>query len=207
MLAGPVIGRLRNAVSHQLSNPTGAGGRVIAALMNRGNRKMNARAVDLLDVESGTRVLDLGFGGGLAIEMLLARGARVWGVERAGDMVAAAGSRFADEVAADRLTLLQGEVAALPLPDDSVDRVQTINTVYFWRDLAGPLAEIRRVLAPGGLLLIGIRDGSEMQSVSREVFTIRTPDEVIRSLEEAGFKDIRVQSPADQKVHYILSLT
>ncbi len=173
--------------------------------MNRGNRKMNTRAIELLGVRPGAHVLDLGFGGGLAIEMLLARGARVTGVERAADMVAAAKTRYAHEIASDRLSLLEGDVAALALPDASVDRVLTINTIYFWRDLPLALGEIHRVLAPGGAVLIGIRDGSEMKSVSREIFTIRPAAEIAQALGEAGFTDTRVESPSDHKVHYIVS--
>ena len=166
---------------------------------------MNMRAIELLDVGPDTRVLDLGFGGGLAIEMLLAGGARVTGVERASDMVAAAKTRHAAEIATDRLSILEGDVAALPLPDASVDRVLTINTIYFWRDLPPALGEIRRVLAPGGVVLIGIRDGSEMKTVSREIFTIRPAAEIAQALRDAGFSDTWVESPSDHKVHYIVS--
>ena len=77
-----MIGRLRGAISRQLSDPSGYGGRLVAVLMNRGNRDLNARAIDLLDVRSGTHVLDLGFGGGLTFPMLLGRGPTVTGVDR-----------------------------------------------------------------------------------------------------------------------------
>jgi arsenite methyltransferase len=110
-----VISRLRTAISRQLSQPSGAGGRVIASLMNRGNRDLNARAIELLDVESSSRVLDLGFGGGLTLEPLLARAASVTGVDRAQDMVDAANGRHADAVAGGRLTLRAGDVTQLPL--------------------------------------------------------------------------------------------
>ena len=200
-----MIGRLRQLVSRQLSHPAGAGGKLVARLMNRGNRKMNTRAIELLDVRPDARVLDLGFGGGLAIEMLLARGGHVTGVERATDMVAAARTRHAGEIAAERLSILEGDVAALPLPDASVDRVLTINTIYFWRDLPPALGEIRRVLAPDGVVVIGIRDGSEMKSVSREIFTVRPAAEIAQALGEAGFGDTRVESPSDHKVHYLVS--
>ena len=85
-----MIVRLRRAVSDQLSRPAGTFGSVVAALMNRGNRDLNARAIELLDVAANSRVLDLGFGGGLTFEPLLARGATVFGVDRAADMVEAA---------------------------------------------------------------------------------------------------------------------
>ena len=198
-----MIGRLRRAVSDQLSRPAGPLGRVVAALMNRGNRDLNARAIELLDVAANSRVLDLGFGGGLTLGPLLSRGATVFGVDRAADMVQAAGSRHRQAVAESRLILRTGEVQDLPMDDATVDRVLTVNTVYFWPDLAVALREVRRVLAPDGRLVIGIRDGSVMQQVSPEVFTLRSPDEIRSALEAAGFSEVRVRSAPDRKTHLI----
>jgi arsenite methyltransferase len=201
-----VIARARRAVSDQLSRPSGRLGRVVAALMNRGNRDLNARAIERLDVGSGARVLDLGFGGGLTFGPLLARGATVVGVDRAEDMVRAAADRHREAVAAGRLEVHAGEVEALPLGDGAVDRVLTVNTVYFWPDLSRALAEVHRVLAPGGRLVIGIRDGAVMQQVSPDVFTLRTPDELVAALGAAGFSGASVDSAADGATHLIAAV-
>jgi SAM-dependent methyltransferase len=198
-----VIGRVRAAISRQLSLPSGRAGRVVAALMNRGNRGLNDRAIALLDVRPGHRVLDLGFGGGLTFAPLLAAGATVVGVDRAADMVRAARGRHEDDVAAGRLALHAGDVLALPLEDASVDRVITVNTVYFWPDLPAALAEIRRVLAPSGRLVIGVRDGSVMRQVNLEVFTLRTPAELATALEDAGLAGVSVHSAPDGATHLI----
>lgn len=198
-----MIRRIRRTISDQLSRPAGPLGRVVARLMNRGNGALNARAIEVLDVTAGSRVLDLGFGGGLTFGPLLARGASVIGVDRAEDMVQAATARHEEDVVAGRLTVRTGEVDGLPLDDDAVDRVLTVNTVYFWPDLGPALSEVRRVLAPGGRLVIGIRDGSVMRQVSPEVFTLRTPDELRAALEAAGFSDVRVRSAEDRKTHLI----
>ena len=168
--------RLRRRLSDQLSRPSGLAGRVIAAGMNRGNRAFNARAIERLDVRPGSRVLDLGFGGGLTFAPLWERGATVVGVDRAKDMVERAADRHRADVDAGRLQLHAGEVQALPLEDGAVDRALTVNTVYFWPDLAPGLRELHRVLAPGGRVVIGIRDGSVMTRVDPAVFTLRPPD-------------------------------
>lgn len=198
-----MIARLRASVLRQLSHPRGRGGRVIAAAMNRGNRGLNARAIELLDVQPGSRVLDLGFGGGLTFAPLLERAASVTGVDRAEDMVAAAGVRHAEAVAAGRLHLHVGEVLDLPLEARSVDRVITVNTVYFWRDLPAALAELRRVLAPGGRLVVGIRDGSVMEQVTPDLFTLRTPDVLAQALTDAGFDAVQIVTAPDGKSHLL----
>ena len=198
-----MLSRLRRLLSDQLSRPSGLAGRVVAAGMNRGNRDFNARAIERLDVRAGTRVLDLGFGGGLTFKPLLERGATVVGVDRATDMVAAASARHRADVDAGRLTLHTGDVLALPLEDAAVDRVLTVNTVYFWRDLAPALREVHRVLAPGGRIVVGIRDGSVMERVDPAVFTLRRPEEIAAALETAGFSAVEVHTAPDGASHLV----
>lgn len=53
-----------------------------------------------------------------------------------------------------RCTIHQGDVAALPYPDRTLDYVTAFETVYFWPDLDAAFREIRRVLKPNGVLLI-----------------------------------------------------
>ena len=171
--------------------------------MNRGNRAFNARAIEALDVQPGTRVLDLGFGGGLTFGPLLECGATVVGVDRAEDMVAAAASRHRADVEAGRVAVHTGDVLALPLEDAAVDRILTVNTVYFWPDLAPAVRELHRVLAPGGRVVIGIRDGSVMEGVDPAVFTLRPPTEIATALEAAGFTAAKVDTAPDGTSHLI----
>ena len=198
-----MIARLRRLISNQLSRPSGLAGRVVAAGMNRGNRAFNARAIEALDVQPGTRVLDLGFGGGLTFGPLLERGATVVGVDRAEDMVAAAAARHRADVEAGRIAVHAGDVLALPLEDAAVDRVLTVNTVYFWPDLAPALRELHRVLAPGGRVVIGIRDGSVMERVDPAIFTLRPPQEIAAALEAAGFSPGEVHTAPEGTSHLV----
>jgi arsenite methyltransferase len=200
-----MISRVGAALSRQLSHPSGAGGRVVARVMNRGNRKLNDQAIARLDVQPGNRVLDLGFGGALTFAPLWERGATVVGIDRAADMVTAAQERFADAVAAGRLELHAADVGQLSLADGAVDRALTVNTVYFWSDLVAAFGEVRRVLAPGGRLVVAIRDMAVMQRLDAKVFTLRSPDELAAALRNAGFADAEVKTPPGGKTHLIVA--
>lgn len=118
-------------------------------------------------------------------------------------MVATATARHAEVVASGRLVLHVGDVLDLPLRDDAVDRIVTVNTVYFWRDLPAALAEVRRVLAPGGRLVVGIRDGSVMQQVTPDLFTLRTPADLAQALTAAGLGAARIDSAPDGRTHLL----
>ena len=198
------MGGFRTRLSKQLSNPSGRFGRIVAAGMNRGNREMNEHAIDLLGVEAGDHVLDIGFGGGKAVDTLLERGMRVTGVDPAGDMVEALAERYDGDPAADRLTVREGGVESLPLGDGEADAALTVNTVYFWSELLGPLTEVKRVLSPTGTLVIAIRDGAVMANVDREIFTIRSPETIAAAAESVGFA-ATVESPSDGKTHFVVA--
>ncbi|WP_042365233.1 methyltransferase domain-containing protein [Streptacidiphilus neutrinimicus] len=109
------------------------------------------RAVlDALDIQPGHVVLDLGCGPGTDLGAL-ARAASpagmVLGIDSDPQMTRQAMTRTADLPHVDVLT---ADVHALPLSPCSADRVRTDRTLQHVADVPGVLAEVRRVLRPGG---------------------------------------------------------
>lgn len=95
-------------------------------------------------------VLDVATGTGAVAERLLARGARVSGVDQSPSMLAAARARLDDHDG--RLRLVEAEAERLPFADASFD---ALTVTYLWRyvdDPAAVLRELTRVLRPGGVL-------------------------------------------------------
>jgi len=194
---------LWNRISRQLSSPQGLGGRIIAMGMNRGNEGITANAIEQLGLVPNQRVLEVAFGGGASVRVLLDRDVKVTGIDQSADMVAAANKGFREEISSGRLDVVEGDVNRMPFADNSFDRAMAVNVIYFLSDLGPALTELSRVLAPGGRLVIAIRDSAVMQKVDPEVFTIRSADEVRSALERAGFTDVGVMSPAEKKLHLI----
>jgi len=187
---------LSQRLAAQLGRPSGLAGRVVAAMLNRGNAKLNAAAREALDAGAEDRVLELGFGGGAGLRALLDAGAGcVVGVDVSPDMVAAARRRLAGE---PRVELHAGSVEALPLDDGAVTRAVSVHTLYFWPDAAAGARELRRVLAPGGRLVLGFQARSKMEGnrVHRQGFTLYEGDEVAALLRDAGFAGVEVRPAA-----------
>ena len=178
----------------QFAHPRGLPGRLAGWLMARKNAAMNAACVEWLEVAPGDRVLEIGFGHGRTIAWLAQRATQglVAGVDPSDTMLRQASARNRRAITAGRVRLERGEAAALPFADASFDKALAANCVQFWRDVPAALAELRRVLAPGGALLIGIRvhdpRGGRFASPGFREEQIET---VRRAVLRAGFADVR----------------
>ena len=184
-------------IARQLSHPTGFVGRIMGRLMNRHNAKLNAFAVQQLNLTSSDRVLEIGFGGGVTLPLLIKQAGFVGGVDRSLDMVKRAKAIFSDAVSSGRAEFRQGTVEALPFEVSSFGKVCTVNTVYFWSSLDAGFLEIHRVLSPGGRVVVGFLPKERMDRLGMpiDIFTSRTPESVITALTSAGFTDVRVERP------------
>jgi SAM-dependent methyltransferase len=98
---------------------------------------------------AGRRVLDAGCGAGAHAAELVARGARVTGVDSSAGLLALAARRLGPAAALHRADLAD----PLPFPDGAFDVVLASLLLHYLRDWAPTLAEFHRVLAPGGRLV------------------------------------------------------
>jgi ubiquinone/menaquinone biosynthesis C-methylase UbiE len=187
--------RVIAAAKAQFGHPTGLGGRAAGLLMaNRSsNRKRNSWAVSLLDVQPDDRVLEIGFGPGLAILDLsrLAHEGHVCGVDHSDLMVRQARRRNADGCRRGVVDLRLGSVDELPAFDAPFDKILAVNAVMFWSESDARLEELRRRLRPGGLIAVAHqpRDPGATDETSAA-----KGREIAEALVRAGFSEARVET-------------
>jgi ubiquinone/menaquinone biosynthesis C-methylase UbiE len=101
-------------------------------------------------------ILDVGCGGGRTIEKLaaLASEGMIYGVDYANGSVAASRGKNALLIKAGRVEIEQASVSRLPFPSDKFDLITAVETHYYWPNPVADMREIRRVLKPGGTLVV-----------------------------------------------------
>lgn len=164
----------------------------------------------LADLHTGETVLDLGSGGGIDV-LLSARRVgptgHAYGLDMTDAMLDLA-HRNAAEAGATNVTFLKGDVAAIPLPDASVDVVISNCVINLAVDKTPVLNEAFRVLKPGGrfavsdivihgALPVSLADSDarrrDLSSWSGCIAGALTDEEYRTGLEAAGFTAIEVE--------------
>jgi len=162
---------------------------------------------------AGLTVLDAGCGSGPLTEALQTKGAVVSGFDLSPAMVALARQRLGED--ADVRVADLG--APLPYPDDTFDLVVASLSLHYVEDWASALAELRRVLEPGGRLTVSIihpmvyaivypeADYFALTRYSEDydygeetvwmTYWHRPLQDVINSFVDAGFRITRVTEP------------
>lgn len=98
------------------------------------------------------RLIDIGTGTGRMIELFGPRASQATGIDRSSEMLRLA--RVKLEAAGISSSLRQGDMYALPLPDDAADSIIIHQVLHYAHSPAAAIAEAARVLTPGGALLV-----------------------------------------------------
>lgn len=154
------------------------------------NRQRSLWVLSLLDLRPDARVLEIGFGSGADIHRAAKRVPQglFAGIDHSEVMLRQATHRNKSAIKEGRVQLQLASVSSLPYQPDTFDVVFSINVAQFWASPVNTAAEIRRVLKPGGLVVLAIQPrnkGANEQTASD------TAETLFRTLTAAGFASVR----------------
>ena len=179
-------------VARQFGKPEGRMGRLAGYAMSVKNKARSKWVLSLLEIEAVDRVLEIGFGSGRDLRRVaaLATAGLTAGVDHSAEMVKMARGNSIGAILAGRADIRLGSADCIPFPDACFTKAFSINAVQFWRDRRAALAEIRRVLRPGGLVAIAL----EPRGASNPELALANGRVIAADLEAAGFQQVRLES-------------
>lgn len=182
--------RLRE-LARQLSCPEGEYGIKTGEQMNISNGGMTELTIDSLGLRVQETVLEIGPGNASHAGYLLRKAddIRYTGIDISATMVDEARKINQAFVETGHFTIEQTDGLTIPFPDNSFDRVFTVNTVYFWEQPLAYASEIYRVLRPGGTfhLAFTLKEFMLRLPFTQYGFQLYDVAEAVQLLKEAGF--------------------
>jgi ubiquinone/menaquinone biosynthesis C-methylase UbiE len=185
---------MRRVIVRQFRKPNGLLGSIAGWIManRQSNRERNHWTVDLLNVQPGDRVIEIGCGPGLALAECLARTGNGWvvGLDHSQTMLDQARARNVKANQEGRLELRLGSLEDLPETPGSFDKAYSANVVQFFPERAAAFRKIFSVLRPKGIAATTYMPRSKNPS---RADALNMAEEVKRHMKVAGFANIRVE--------------
>lgn len=113
--------------------------------------EVEANFLSMLGEANYDTIVDLGTGTGRMLELLNGRARHLWGIDQSRDMLAIARAKLE---ASKNTQLRQGDIYALPFADGTADLISIHQVLHFLDDPQRALLEARRILKPGGKMIV-----------------------------------------------------
>jgi arsenite methyltransferase len=164
-------------------------------------------ALAALDAQPADAVVDIGCGPGFYVAALAGQAASVTGIDPSSSMLAVAAHKTQGH---RNVTLREGDATALPLDEASMDRALSVQVFEYVADVPAALAEIHRVLRPGGRVVLWDIDWTTLswhaddaermarmtQGWDRHLVHAALPRTLAPALRAVGFADVRCDAHA-----------
>lgn len=190
--------KLFKAIGKQLQFPRGIFGKILFAWMTRKTIAHARWTVDLMDIQPNEDILEIGFGNGANIKLLLQKAVKgsVTGVEISETAIEMASKKNAKAISEGKVKLYQAAGNALPFEAGIFDRACTVATVYVIKDPGMVFKEMYRVLKPNGSAAVTfpVRDNfKKFKPVGTEGFYLHELADLEKAFRDAGFVNCRTE--------------
>lgn len=181
----------------QCMKPHGEEGFETIRNMNENHKEISEFAFKCVNVKNDAKILDIGCGGGVNIEKFLKLTSNnVDGLDYSEVSVNASIKQNKNAINNGRCKIIQADVSAMPIDDESYDLVSAFETIYFWPDIQETFKEVSRIIKPNGQFMIaqgtdGNHPDDEKWLASVEGMSVYTKEQLEEYLLKAGFKNVK----------------
>ena len=164
-----------------MKKPEGKLGEIQLKSMNKEHSPLSQWGLKHLNITTNDTILDVGCGGGINIKRMSKNAKKVYGIDYSDKSVKISKEMNEDEIKQGKVEIHKGDVQNLPYPNNTFDIVTAFETVYFWPNIEKCFGEIKRVLKPNGIFLIGVEsngsDDSIIMRLSERLIDMKIYDE------------------------------
>ncbi|WP_227396446.1 class I SAM-dependent methyltransferase [Jeotgalibacillus aurantiacus] len=171
----------------QFSRPKGAMGKVAGYIMSKENKKLNRWSAGCLDVQTGERILEIGYGPGACMKEIIKKNVIIDGIDASAAMAEQAGKRMEQSIESGKARVMQGKVEHIHLPEEYYDKILSVNNFTIWEDPDQGLKKLYHALKENGRIVITMQPREDTASPN---LTRMMGNDLYRRLEKAGFEHV-----------------
>ena len=179
-------------VSSQFGKPRGLLGWLAGRIMatRPSNIERNDWTLSLLAIEPGDRILEIGFGPGIAIGKAAEAATEIVGVDHSAMMLRRATRHNRKLIEKGRIKLILGEVTTIDGGIGSFDKIYSVNVVQFWDNPILVFKQLRQLLKKNGKIITSYMP-RHAGATDKDAFN--KAEEIAAWLGQAGFSDIKIE--------------
>ena len=180
-------------LGEQLRKPSGTYGKLVAKMMERRNREFYEKIIIDLELKSGDKIYEIGYGPGLGINLIANStiDCSISGIDYSELMVRKATKRNKKFIKAGIVNLKYGDFVTATIDHERYDKVFCVNVIYFWSDLNKVFRKIYSMLNKNGMYCIFMTPDKEITNRKFAEDFFKYPiGQVETALQKAGFKSI-----------------
>lgn len=180
-----------------MRKPEGKLGNFQLKSMNKEHTPVSLWGLKHLNIKPDDIILDVGCGGGININRMAKKAKMVYGIDYSIESVNLSREVNRQEIYDGKVKVIEGNVASLPFEDNTFDIVTAFETVYFWPDIEKCFGEVKRVLKPGGIFLIGMESSGSDNLIMKVLeklidMTVYNTEEITEFLQNNDYSQITV---------------
>lgn len=184
-------------IGNQFKKPTGFLGKIISALMKKGNSFAYDTLLDILDIKDQDNLFEIGYGHGIGIERILSKyNCSISGIDFSELMYKEATKRNKRQIELNNVKLYFGDFLSFDFGELRFDKIFCINVIYFWDNLEKPFLTIRNGLKENGsfcFYMAHLDELNKLKFTKDGIFNKYSIENVVEKLRLAGFSKIDYQ--------------
>jgi len=184
----------RELIARQFKKPSVLFGKFASNIMVRNNQKNYDKLITDLDVKLHDKLLEIGYGPGIGIQMLanLCSTCTIHGIDFSKLMYKRATKYNKTFIDSGKVRLYYGDFLKTLVLDNDYDKVFCLNVIYFWDELKTPFEKVLSLLKKGGDFHIYMAEKTTLIKMKAPdtVFNKYSIEEVAQALKSAGFENV-----------------